>query len=79
MKKYVDSCRTYEILLQDSGLLPKPTESWIVFVPEAGMLAHVDDDGSDYEFDGTSWIKVESQDQHYKPAGRPRNLAESSK
>lgn len=64
MKKYVDSCRTYEILLQDSGLLPKPNESWVVFVPENGMLAHVDEDDSDYEFDGTVWVKVENQEEY---------------
>ena len=59
---YVDSCLTYEILLQDSGLLPKPREDWNTFVPETGMVAHVDADNSDYEFDGNAWIKVEKDD-----------------
>ncbi len=58
MKEYVDSCRTFEILLQDSGLLPKPREDWNTFVPEKGMIAHVDEDDSDYEFNGTEWVKL---------------------
>lgn len=62
MKNYVDSCKTYEILLQDSGLLPKPKDNWNVFVPEQGMIAHVDEDNSDYEFNGTEWVKVEKQE-----------------
>ena len=62
MRTYVDSCRTYEILLQDSGLLAKPTETWNVFVPEKGMIAHVDDDG-DYQFDGTQWVKMLDEEE----------------
>lgn len=56
--EYVDSCRTYEILLQDSGLLPKPREDWNTFVPKKGMIAHVNEDNSDYRFDGTTWVKI---------------------
>ena len=63
MKSYVDSCRTYEILLQDSGLLPKPKDNWNVFVPEQGMIAHVDEDNSDYEFNGVEWVKVLEETQ----------------
>ena len=59
MKNYVDSCRTLEILKQDSGLLPKPTESWKTFIPKIGDIAHVDENNSDYEFNGTNWIKIE--------------------
>ena len=55
---YVDSCRTYTILLQDSGLLPKPTPTWNTFVPVKGMIAHVDEDDSNYEFDGSKWVKM---------------------
>ena len=58
---YVDSCRTYEILLQDSGLLPKPQEDWNVFEPKEGDMAHVDEDDSDYCFDGEKWVKVEEE------------------
>ncbi len=58
MIEYVDSCRTFEILLQDSGLLPKPREDWNTFVPEKGMIAHVDEDDSDYIFNGTEWKKL---------------------
>lgn len=58
MKPYVDSCRTLEILKQDSGLLPKPVPSWKTFEPKKGDLAHVDQDDSDYEFNGSDWVKV---------------------
>lgn len=59
MREYVDSCLTFQILLQDSGLAPKPNEDWNVFVPQQGDVAHVDEDDSDYEFDGTEWKKLE--------------------
>jgi hypothetical protein len=58
-REYVDSCRTYEILLQDSGLLPPPQEDWNSFIPEEGMIAHVDEDNIDYRFNGTEWEKME--------------------
>lgn len=63
MNKYVDSCLTFEILLQDSGLLPKPKPTWNVFVPKQGDIAHVDEDNSDYEFNGTEWVKIESEEE----------------
>ena len=49
MKSYVDCASTLDILKMDSGLLPKPNPSWIVFVPKDGDLAHVDEDGNDYK------------------------------
>ena len=55
MTEYVDSCLTYTILLQDSGLLPKPTEDWITFIPEKGMYAYVDENCTTYIFNGTIW------------------------
>lgn len=55
---YVDSCRTYQILLEDSGLLPKPNPSWNTFTPVKGMVAHVDQGDIDYGFDGEKWIKL---------------------
>lgn len=57
MKNYIDCCLTLEILKQDSGLLPKPTESWNTFTPQIGDIAFVDEDKSEYEFNGTKWIK----------------------
>lgn len=59
MHNYVDSCRTHEILLQDSGLAPKPREDWNTFVPQKGQIAHVDDENADYGFDGSQWVKNE--------------------
>ena len=59
MFNYIDSCRTLEILKQDSGLSPKPREDWNTFEPKEGMIAHVDEDNSDYRFDGEKWVKVE--------------------
>ena len=55
---YVDSCRTYEILLQDSGLAPKPTDTWNVFTPTEGDIAHVDENDTDYRFNGTEWVAI---------------------
>ena len=55
------SCRTLEILLQDSGLLPKPREDWNTFVPEIGMIAHVDNEDANYQFNGTEWVKMENE------------------
>ncbi len=63
MINYVDSCLTLEILKQDSGLLPKPKPEWNVFVPVQGMIAHVDEDNSDYEFNGTEWVKLEKEEE----------------
>ena len=60
MRKYVDSCRTYEILLQDSGLLPKPKEDWNTFIPKKGDLAIADN--FEYEFDGVAWVKVKAKE-----------------
>ena len=64
MRDYVDSCRTYEILLQDSGLLPKPKDDWNTFVPEIGMVAHIDEDNADYEFNGSEWVKMDTEDSY---------------
>lgn len=61
MINYVDSCLTLEILKQDSGLLPKPKPDWNTFVPVEGDIAHVDEDDSDYVFNGTEWVKREEE------------------
>ena len=57
MIKYVDSCRTLEILKQDSGLLPKPRPDWNTFVPQEGDVAHVDEDDKDYIFKNGEWVE----------------------
>lgn len=57
MRNYVDSCRTYEILLQDSGVLPRPNEEWNVFEPKIGDIAHVDENEKDYVWDGIKWVE----------------------
>lgn len=59
MVNYVDSCKTLDILKQDSGLLPKPKENWNTFVPNLGDIAHVDENNSDYEFNGSEWVRKE--------------------
>ena len=64
MNNFVDSCLTLEILKQDSGLLPKPNESWNTFVPAIGDIAHVDEDNSDYQFDGKDWIKLDGNKEN---------------
>lgn len=59
---YVDSCRTLEILKQDSGLLSKPKEDWNVFTPKKGDIAHVDEDDSVHGWNGSKWVKLEDED-----------------
>ena len=61
MKNYVDSCLTLEILKQDSGLLEKPTKEWKTFTPKVDDIAHVDEDDSDYRFNGVEWVKIEKE------------------
>lgn len=56
MINYVDCCRTLEILKQDSGLLPKPREDWNTFVPAYMDIAHVDENDTDYIFNGVEWV-----------------------
>lgn len=63
MYSIVDSCRTLEILKQDSGLLPKPTPSWNVFEPKEGDIAHVDEDNSYYKFNNGVWVKITDKQQ----------------
>ena len=64
MKEYIDSCCTFEILLQDSGLLPKPKEDWNVFTPQKGDIAHVDENNSDYKFNGEEWVEIETTEEN---------------
>lgn len=59
MRDYVDSCRTYAILLQDSGLLPKPKEDWNTFIPQIDDIAHVDENDTDYRWNGKNWEVIE--------------------
>lgn len=68
-KQYVDSCRTLEILKQDSGLLPKPRPDWNTFEPKEGDLARVDEDGKDYRFDGKEWQPVEEKEEEAEKEG----------
>lgn len=58
MRKYVDSCRTYTILLQDSGLLPRPNPNWNTFKPKIGDVAHVDKTNTDYRWNGNQWEEI---------------------
>ena len=62
MMNYVDSCLTYEILLQDSGLLPKPRPTWNTFVPKKGDIAYVDEEDCYYRFGGKRWVKVQKEE-----------------
>ena len=56
--KYVDSCKTYTILLQDSGMLPKPKADWNTFVPQELDIARVDEDRKDYVFYNGQWVEL---------------------
>lgn len=53
MDKYVDSTSTLEFLLMDSGLLPKPNETWNTFIPKEGDLALVEE--KEYIFSNGNW------------------------
>ena len=61
MKKYVDVCMTYKILLQDSGLIPKPNENWKTFFPAKKDIAHVVNEKTDYGFNGIEWIRLNKE------------------
>lgn len=65
MNNYVDSCRTLNILKMDSGLLAKPAPNWKTFVPTKGDIAYVDNEESEYGFDGVQWLKRPSQYEEY--------------
>ena len=56
--KYVDSCRTYTILLQDSGMLPKPRENWNTFMPQEKDVAFVDETRKEYVFYNNQWVEL---------------------
>ena len=60
-KKYIDSCRTLEILKQDSGLLPPPKEKWNTFTPREGDIAYVYNEHAEYKFNGVEWVKIENE------------------
>ena len=61
---YVDVCRTLEILKQDSGLLPKPTESWNTFDPKEGDYAYVCDIESVFMFIDGEWVLQEEEEEN---------------
>ena len=72
MIEYIDSCLTLEILKQDSGLLPKPKPNWNTFIPQKGMIAHVDQDDSDYVFDGLDWVIYVPEKKHKRKEELPQ-------
>ena len=53
----VDNCISYDILLADSGLIPKPHPNWNTFVPKSGDVAYVEK--VKYVFNGVSWVVSE--------------------
>lgn len=56
--KYVDSCRTFTILLQDSGLLPKPRENWNTFMPQEKDVAFVDETRKEFVYHNGYWQEL---------------------
>lgn len=61
MRQYVDSCRTFAILLQDSGLVPKPREDWNTFEPKENDIAHVDENNKDYIYKNGQWEEMKDE------------------
>ncbi len=55
MKKYKYNCSTYEVLLWESELTPKPEEHLITVQPQENDLALAD--GIEYVFQNGEWIK----------------------
>lgn len=58
MREYKDSCRTYIILLQDSGLLPKPKEDWNTFTPKELDVAWVDENQKEFVYHNGYWQEL---------------------
>lgn len=57
-RNYVDSCRTYTILLQDSGMLPKPKENWNTFVPKEKDVAYVLEQRKNFVYHNGYWQEL---------------------
>lgn len=57
-RRYVDSCRTHKILLQDSGMLPKSKANWNTFVPKELDVAWVDETQKEYVYHNYQWVEL---------------------
>ncbi len=66
MKKYKHNVSTYEVLLWESELTPKPEEHLITMPAQEGDLAWVSDEGKEYVFKEGVWIEYEDIPEKYR-------------
>ena len=57
MKKYKYNVSTYEVLLWESELAPKPAEHLITVPAQEDDLAWVSDEDKEYVFKEGSWVE----------------------
>jgi len=58
MKKYKYNVSTYDVLLWESELTPKPEEHLITVTPEEDDLAYVSDTRKEYVFKNGNWVEA---------------------
>lgn len=58
MKKYKYNVSTYEVLLWESELTPKPEEHLITMPAQEGDLAYVSDNRKEYVFKNGNWVEA---------------------
>lgn len=58
MKKYKYNVSTYDVLLWESELTPKPEEHLITIKPNEDDLAYVSDIRKEYIFKNGDWVEV---------------------
>ena len=58
MKNYKYNCSTYEVLLWESEITPKPEEHLITMPAQEGDIAWVSDEDKEYIFKEGSWIEI---------------------
>lgn len=49
---------------KDGQIAQKETSGWSFIVPNDGFTVHVDEDGSDYYYDGTAWVNIGASVDH---------------
>lgn len=58
MKNYKYNVSTYEVLLWESELTPKPEKHLITMPAQEGDLAYVSDNRKEYVFKNGNWVEA---------------------
>lgn len=58
MKKYKYNVSTYEVLLWESELTPKPEEHLITMPAQEGDIAWISDEDKEYKFINGAWQEI---------------------